>query len=203
MSERRRWTPAENSKLDGNNGYIIKENYLFLTEALNERKTKQMVDQNWTEIADSINALGEGRAKLTTIRCKRNGLILKAKSKTAVMKYKKALSATGEGSNTVKEPSELQYYVASIMGAIATEGIAGAEGCDTSETASASTSHKGTATPFLERELVEELTGCNDYVPASKKLKLFLRSSTIQSHWAAFADRKRASEWNKRSKNWT
>jgi len=71
----------------------------------------------------------------------------------------------------VKEPSELQYYVASIMGAATTKGIAGAEGCDTSETGSASTSRKLTATPSLERELVEELTECNDYVPASKKTK--------------------------------
>jgi len=61
------------------------------------------------------------------------------------------------------------------MGATATEGIAGAEGCDTSETASASISRKRTAT--LERELVEELTECNDYIPTSKKIKIFLRSS--------------------------
>ena len=48
-------------------------------------------------------------------------------------KYKLESKRTGEGTNTAKQPSELQIRIADIIGAAYTECIYGTEECDTSE----------------------------------------------------------------------
>ena len=99
MTERRRWTANEDSKLVE----LLKNDYKFLTESLSESKTKRMVDEKWAKITNNINSLGEGRSKLSDEQVQKKWIDIKSKSKTAVMKYKKAMSKTGGGSNNTKD----------------------------------------------------------------------------------------------------
>ena len=70
-TERRRWTANETAKLVE----LMHDNYAYLYEAFNPGKTKQHVDQRWEDIRDSINALGEGKSKLSVEQVSKNGLI--------------------------------------------------------------------------------------------------------------------------------
>ena len=57
------WQRAEDEKnklID-----LIEQNYGFLFDALTSRKTKQMVNQKWTDILNKITALGMGSSLLT------------------------------------------------------------------------------------------------------------------------------------------
>ena len=57
------WQRAENKKNKLND--LIEQNYGFILDALTPHKTKQMVDQKWTDILNKINALGMGSSPLT------------------------------------------------------------------------------------------------------------------------------------------
>jgi len=41
-------------------GGINSDSYTFLTGALSNAKTKQMVDGKWNDIANTVNSLGKG-----------------------------------------------------------------------------------------------------------------------------------------------
>lgn len=127
-SSRRRWSRQETDKLVS----LVSVCYKFLTEGFTPSKTKAMVDRKWEEITEAINSLGDG-APLTVSQIHKKWTDIKSTSKGAVSKYKKAQAKTGLGADAMpKEPSELQYKVASLIGKTATEGIEGAENFDTS-----------------------------------------------------------------------
>ncbi len=110
----------------------MQENYQFLFEALNNSKTKRMVDDRWTEVTAQINAIGSGKTALTADKVQRKWTDLKSTTKLHVMKYCKGQKRTGGGTNPEKEPTELQWKIHTMIGISATSGIAGAESCDSS-----------------------------------------------------------------------
>lgn len=128
MADRRRWTLVETNKLVE----LMQENYQFLFEALNNSKTKRMVDDRWTEVTAQINAIGSGKTVLTAEKVQRKWTDLKSTTKLHVMKYRKGQKRTGGGTNPEKEPTELQWKIHTMIGSSATSGIAGAESCDSS-----------------------------------------------------------------------
>ena len=97
------------------------------------------------------------------------------------MKYKRAMSKTGGGSNNTKEPFELQYIVVSILGATATDGVANVEECDTSEIldSRASTMH---AEPLIEETDRNTIEVDLEDEPKLKRCKYEHRSIPKQQH---------------------
>ena len=53
-----------------------------------------MVNFKWEEITEAITFLGEGRSTLAIAQMQKEWLDIKCKSRTAVMKYNKTMSAT-------------------------------------------------------------------------------------------------------------
>ena len=130
MADRRRWTHAETKKLVE----LIAEDFNFLFDAVNPAKTRQMVDDKWADITNKVNALGSGSVKLTVKQVDTKWKDIKSTSKLAKVKFDKEKNRTGGGTNSIKEPTELQYKVISMIGPSATSGIVGAENCDSSRT---------------------------------------------------------------------
>ena len=128
MTERRRWTMPETIKLVD----LVGENYSLLFQAIDNSKSRKMVDDKWMEITAAINALGSGKSLLTREKVERKWTDLKSTSKMVVMKYRKGQRRTGGGKNEAKEPSEIQWRLHNMVGESSTSGISGAEGCDTS-----------------------------------------------------------------------
>ena len=128
MADRRRWTPAEASKLVD----LVSADFAFLFESLNPSKTKQMVDSRWAEITQKINSMGNGKVRLTVEQVTKKWIDLKSTAKMTVMKYRKGQRQTGGGENVAKTPSALQWKINSLLGTPATEGIPGTEFCDSS-----------------------------------------------------------------------
>ena len=62
MTDRRRWTSAETSKLVD----LIQENYSFLFETISNAKSKKDIDEKWDEITAQVNALGLWKVCLKT-----------------------------------------------------------------------------------------------------------------------------------------
>ena len=129
MSDRRRWQAVETAKLVE----LVEKNYDFLTAACNPSKTREMIDRKWDEVARHINSLGVGTSILTSDQVQKKWFDLKSQTKKAVVKYNGGIGRTGSGANIVKEPTELQYRIASFIGKICTEGVPGAADCDTSK----------------------------------------------------------------------
>ena len=114
---------------------LVGATYNFLTGALSNSKTKQMVDAKWRSIALTINSLGHG-APFSVDKVKKKWFDMKSKAKRDVAVYKKESNRTGGGPNPLSEPTELQYKIASIIGTICTEGIPGTSFCDTGDSSS-------------------------------------------------------------------
>ena len=129
MTDRRRWTSAETSKVVD----LIQENYSFLFETISNAKSKKDIDEKWDEITAQVNALGSGKVRLTTDQVQRKWSDLKSTTKILVMKYRKGQTRTGGGNNDAKEPTELQWKIHRIIGSAASSGIVGAESCDSSQ----------------------------------------------------------------------
>ena len=83
-------------------------------------------------ITAEVNSLGDGKCVLTVEQVQKKWADLKSQSKSAIMKYNKAIGKTGGGTNSVKQPSEVQYKVVGIIGRSATKVICGTEECGTS-----------------------------------------------------------------------
>ena len=83
MCKRRNWTSVK-TQLPVNR---IAKNYKFLTSGLNPSKTKVMVMQKWSEIADAFNALRLGTILLTAEQILKNDLNPKSGSEKAVSQY--------------------------------------------------------------------------------------------------------------------
>ena len=125
-NNRRRWSDEETNKLVE----LMFIHYKFVTEALTPKKTRQMVDERWKQITDSINSIGSGKVAVTPKQVEKKWSDFKSKCKLAVMDYNKELGKTGGGQNTVKQPSEIQYRVAELIGKAATDGVVNAESFD-------------------------------------------------------------------------
>ena len=122
------WTSNEVNELVS----LVAESYKFINEPLNNSKTKVTVGKKWEDIAEKINALGEG-TPFSREKVKRKWLDLKSTSKKAVTMFNKQAAKSGQpGTNPVKTPTELQYKITSLMGTIYTKGVAGTELCDSS-----------------------------------------------------------------------
>ena len=129
MSDRRRWTAKETEKLVD----LVAESYSFLTEGFTPSKTAVMVNEKWDDITASINSLASGKGILNREQTKNKWRDLKSTSKGVVAKYKKALSQTGLGPDSLpKAPTPIQNKIAGVIGRTATEGVPGTGGCDTS-----------------------------------------------------------------------
>ena len=126
-SSRRRWSGSETNLLVD----LVKKHYDFLTSACNPKKSRTMVENKWAEITEAVNALGGGTAKLTSEQIQKKWSDLKSTSKKAVCKYKAEMSKTGGGVSKGREPTELQFKIASFIGKSYTEGIPGTEISDT------------------------------------------------------------------------
>ena len=60
---------------------FVEENHDFLTEALNNGKTRQMINKKWEEAPCSINSLGLHPIKLTATQLKRKWADTKSQCK--------------------------------------------------------------------------------------------------------------------------
>ena len=60
--ERRRWTNEETEKLVS----LVSDNYSFLFDAITPGKSRKMINEKWQLITDQINALGSGKALLSS-----------------------------------------------------------------------------------------------------------------------------------------
>ena len=123
----RRWNQEEVELLIS----LVKDSYAYLTGALSNSKTKPMVDGKWNDIAATINSLGYG-PPFTTEKVKKKWFDLKSRAKKDVAMYKKEAGRTGGDQNLFNTPTELQFKIANIIGAISTEGVPGTCLCDTS-----------------------------------------------------------------------
>ena len=123
----RRWNQEEVELLIS----LVKDSYAYFTGALSNSKTKPMVDGKWNDIAATIYSLGHG-PPFTTEKVKKKWFDLKSRAKKDVATYKKEAGRTGGGQNLFNTPTELQFKIANIIGAISTEGVPGTSLCDTS-----------------------------------------------------------------------
>ena len=114
---------------------LVGANYNFLTGALSNAKMKPMVDAKWRSIALTINSLGHG-APFSLDKIKRKWINMTSKAKQDVAAYNKESSRTGGRQNPLSQPTDLQFKIASIIGAICTEGIPGTSCCDTRDNSS-------------------------------------------------------------------
>ena len=128
MSDRRRWYNAEVEKLVS----LVGENYTFLFDSVNNKRTRKDIDEKWVSIQQEVNSLGCGKAPLSVEQVITKWRDLKSLSRSTKLKYDKEAGKTGGGQNSAKKPTELQYKILSYVGPIATEGIAGAEQLDSS-----------------------------------------------------------------------
>ena len=81
---------------------LVGATYNFLTGALSNSKTKQMVDAKWRSIALTINSLGHG-APFSVDKVKKKWFDMKSKAKRDVAVYKKESNRTGGGPNPLSE----------------------------------------------------------------------------------------------------
>ena len=144
----RRWNQEEVELLIN----LVKDNYDHLTEALSNCKTKPMIDGKWNDIAATINSLGHG-PPFTTEKVKKKWFDLKSRAKRDVAMYKKEAGRTGGGQNPFNNPTELQFKIANIIGAISTEGIGGTNLCDTSNSYYQSLSDSAAAVSLSSTQL--------------------------------------------------
>ena len=126
--KRRHWSDEETDLLLKR----VIENYSFLTDAVTPNKTRQMIDAKWTEITDEINSLGNDNTTLTDTKVSKKWSDMKSAAKLAVMKYRKEMAKTGGGTNTAKNPTEVQWKIFGILKNTNIEGIEGTQDCDTS-----------------------------------------------------------------------
>ena len=75
--------------------YVI-ANYNFLTDGINQRKTKRDIDNKWKEVTSRINALCASSEPLDVKRVEKNWFDIKSKAKKAVSRYR-AAQKTGDG----------------------------------------------------------------------------------------------------------
>jgi len=85
---------------------LINANHAFLTEALTNAKTKQMVDARWDDISRSINSLGCG-SPFAREKVKKKWFDLKSKAKRDVALFKTETRKTGGGDNNAPKPSDM------------------------------------------------------------------------------------------------
>ena len=109
--------------------HLVKENYAFLTETINNKKTRKDVNNKWEEIRMSLAALGLGPT-LNLKQVKKKWSDMKLLAKIAVASYKKERNLTGSGSNEAKIPSEMEYLITSFIGTESTDGVSGTGDCD-------------------------------------------------------------------------
>ena len=129
-NNRRRWSDEETNKLV-ELMFIHYNSFIhYVTEALTPKKTRKMVDERWKQITDSINSIRSKKVAVTPKQVEKKWSDFKSKCKLAVMDYNKELGKTGGGQNTVKQPSEIQYRVAELIGKAATDGVVNAESFD-------------------------------------------------------------------------
>ena len=80
---------------------LISSNYIFLFDAVDNRKSKQDIEIKWRSITERINSLGVGSSPLTLKQTRRKWFDIKSKAKGVVAKFKRAQSQTGGGKNAV------------------------------------------------------------------------------------------------------
>ena len=144
---RRRWLDSETKCLVD----LVQVHYDFLFQALSNTKTRMMVNSKWKEITDIINSLGVGDEALTVDKIQKKWADLRSSSKKAIQSYKKDCLRTGGGKKTVKEPTELQKRIGSIIGSIYTEGIPKTDGCESESLPTVTIQNSDDGLSFLER----------------------------------------------------
>ncbi|CAK8696682.1 unnamed protein product [Clavelina lepadiformis] len=112
------------------------------------------------------------------------------------MRYNKAMSASGGGKNSIKEQTELQYTVVSIMGTTARQGIAVVEGCNTSEEPKLEANLKRAASYI--NEIVDECTAEEQKVQASENFYGYCKITTTPSKIGIVSDTKADGERSER-----
>lgn len=148
---------------------LVKADYHFLFDAVSESKTKKDINAKWDSFTLAINSMCSGKQTLTTDQVVKKWTDLKSSAKLSVMKYRKAQWKTGGGQNKAKEPTEQQWLINSIIGEQATQGIPGAETCDSSMTTES------------RLALVTSSSSSASSIPASPQLATILSSSSTSS----------------------